>query len=473
MSRGRVAALVVILSVLTACANTADDRLQAAAQRAELGAVPGGAQQVLATQGPVAQGPVVRTAAPAASSGPVLSAPSGATATAAPVATPPPGGNGGATDIGVTANSLTVANVSDLSGPVPGIFQGAVIGTRAYFAKVNSEGGVYGRQLQVAIGDGQLDCSANKAATTDLVTKTFAMVGSFSLYDDCSQPVIDAAKDYADVHDALGPLTAKGSRNFSVAPLGDGWRSGPLKHYATTYGAKWQHIGAIYANVGASPAIWARVKKAIASTGGKVVSEYGYGPSDTDFTATVIRMQRDGVQMIYSTAVDGAYAARFVNAARSQRVSWPLIFGGGVYDQTFLAQTGSNAEGVLNDQPYAMFFNPDEAARIPAVQDFQTWTKRVGGNDVIQDLYAVYGWTSAQLFVEALRAAGPQVTRAAVVAQLRRITTFDGSGLIARADPARKGPSSCWILTEVVKGAFRRVDSPPAAFRSDCPYFGG
>ena len=474
----RVAALAALAGLLAAaaCGNTADPSLRHAADRAQLG---GGIGAPIATSGPAAQGTTTGGALPSTTGGaPVVVGPSAAATTQATrptgvIAPPPPGGNGGATDVGVTADSITVANVSDLSGPVPGLFQGAVIGTQAYFAKINSEGGVYGRKLKVAIGDGQLDCSANKAATTDLVKKVFAMVGSFSLYDDCGRPVIASVPNLADVHTALGPATARDSHNFSVAPMGSGWRSGPLKHYAATYGTKWQHIGAIYANVGASPTIWSHVVKAIESTGGRVVSQYAYGPGDTDFTATVIRMQRDGVQMIYSTAVDGAYAARFVNAARSQQVSWPLIFGGGVYDQTFLAQAGANANGVLNDQQYPMFFNTDEATRMPVVKDFQTWTRRVGGDGVILDLYSIYGWTSAQLFVQALRAAGPRATRASLMQALHRITTFDGSGLIASANPAGKTPAGCWILTQVDKGVFRRVDSPATTFRTDCPYFAG
>jgi ABC-type branched-subunit amino acid transport system substrate-binding protein len=467
---------LVALAAVAACGNTAAPGLRHAADRAQLVT---GAGVPAATAAPTAQGATTGNALPpTVGSGPVIVGPTSgpravATPTAGTLAPPPPGGNGGATDVGVTADSITVANVSDLSGPVPGLFQGAVIGTQAYFAKINSEGGVYGRQLKLAIGDGQLDCSANKAATTDLVKKAFAMVGSFSLYDDCGRPAIDAVPNLADVHTALGPQTARDPHNFSVAPMGDGWRSGPLKHYAATYGTKWQHIGAIYANVGASPTIWSHVVKAIESTGGKVVSQYGYGPSDTDFTATVIRMQRDGVQMIYSTAVDGAYAARFVNAARSQQVTWPLIFGGGVYDQTFLAQAGANANGVFNDQQYPMFFNTDEAARMPVVKDYQTWTRRVGGDGVILDLYSIYGWTSAQLFVQALRAAGPRATRQSLMQALRRVTSFDGSGLIAAANPAGKTPAGCWILTQVDKGVFRRVDSPPTSFRTDCPYFAG
>ncbi|HEY3240069.1 MAG TPA: hypothetical protein VGL92_10930, partial [Acidimicrobiia bacterium] len=56
-------------------------------------------------------------------------------------AAPPAGGNGGATDVGVTADTITMGNVSDLGGPVPGLFQGGPYGTQAYFNYINSQGG--------------------------------------------------------------------------------------------------------------------------------------------------------------------------------------------------------------------------------------------------------------------------------------------------------------------------------------------
>ena len=175
----------------------------------------------------------------------------------------PAGGNGGATDIGVTANTLTVGNISDVSGPRPGLFKGALVGTQAYFAKINSEGGIYGRQLKIDAGDSQLDCAQNKQKTGDKVSKVFAFVGSFSLFDDCGTDVLKSHLDIPDVHSALGGATAKLASNFSIAPLGDGWRTGPLAYYAKTYGDDWKHVGTIYAGVGTGPSINANVTAAV------------------------------------------------------------------------------------------------------------------------------------------------------------------------------------------------------------------
>lgn len=48
----------------------------------------------------------------------------GAGSSAAPMA--PPGGNGGATDTGVTATEIKVAVLSDRTGPVPGLFESTI-----------------------------------------------------------------------------------------------------------------------------------------------------------------------------------------------------------------------------------------------------------------------------------------------------------------------------------------------------------
>jgi ABC-type branched-subunit amino acid transport system substrate-binding protein len=352
---------------------------------------------------------------------------------------------------------------------VPGLFQGAVIGTQAYVAKVNSEGGVFGRKIKVAVGDGQLDCGQNKSQHAALSSKVFAFVGSFSLYDDCGTEAI-AGKPIPDVHNALGSRTLKTANNFSVEPLPAGWRTGPLLYFKNKFGARFTKVGSIYAEAGGAGATWVGTRKAIESVGGKVLYQRGFGPTDTDFTADIVRMRNDGVQMIYVSASDAPTFARIVKAARSQNVDWPIIAGGIAYDEGFLKSAGADAEGVLGDQLYSQFFNADDAAAIPAVKDFQTWTARVAPGKK-RDVFAAFGWASAQLFVQALKAAGPQAKREKVLAELRKITKFDAGGLLAPGNPAGKQPPTCYVLNQVKGGKWVRLDTPPNAYRCDGGFF--
>lgn len=382
----------------------------------------------------------------------------------------PAGGNGGATDVGVTANQITIGNVADLSGPVPGLFQGAVIGTQAYIAKINSEGGVFGRKLRLKVGDGQLDCGENRARHEALSKEVFAFVGSFSLNDDCGTDAL-AGKNVPDVHNALGQKTLQSKDNFSVQPLPPGWRTGPLQYFKKKFPDRWTKIGSIYANVGGASATWLKgTKPAIESTGGKVLYDRGFGPTDTDFTADIVRMRNDGVQLLYISASDAPTFARIVKAARQQDVDWPIIAGGIAYDEGFLKQVGSDGEGVLGDQLYSQFFNADDAAAIPAVKDFQTWTGRVAPGKK-RDLFAAFGWASTQLFVEALKKAGPEAKRATIIAELKKVTTFDAGGLLAPSGPGNKQPPTCYVLNAVKGGKWVRVDTPPNAYRCDGEFF--
>jgi hypothetical protein len=116
-----------------------------------------------------------------------------------------------------------------------------------------------------------------------------------------------------------------------------------------------------------------------------------------------------------------------------------------------------------------MFFNKDEADRGPAVKDFQTWTNKVAPGEHL-DLFAVYGWSSAQLFVKALKAAGAKANRADVLRELKKITSFDADGLIATANPAEKKPPTCWLGAQVKNGKWVRV-TPAKGFRCDGPYY--
>ena len=129
---------------------------------AATGAVtPGDQSTPGATTPPAGAGATATTAAPAGAAKAktggttaTTTAAKAATATggAGATTTAPPGDNGGATDVGVTATSITLANVSTVTGPVPGLFAGAVNGTQAYFAYQNSMGGINGRQLKLQVG---------------------------------------------------------------------------------------------------------------------------------------------------------------------------------------------------------------------------------------------------------------------------------------------------------------------------------
>ena len=375
----------------------------------------------------------------------------------------PEGGNGGAVDIGITANEVLLGNVSTLSGPVPGLFQGAVIGAQAVVAYQNSLGGLFGRKFKLEVRDDAFDTGQNRSHTTELVGKAFAFVGSFSLYDDAALDAI-VKSGMPDVTYSLSPARKGAPNNFSVEPGPPGWRLGPLNYYKQKYGDAVTKVGTIFSDIPSSRASHEDMKAAARSVGWNFIYERGVSPTETDFTADVVRMRQEGVEMVYAVALDGKTAARLAKAMAQQ--GWkPKAFaiGGAGYDPNLIALAGSGAEGMINDQLYSLFSGEDSSV-IPEVKLFNEWVQKVKPG-YKPDLFAAFAWGSGRLLFEAMEKAGPKAKRADVNAAIKAIGEFDSNGLLSPGNPGTKGAPTCYILATVKGGKWQRLDSPPPGYR--------
>ena len=93
---------------------------------------------------------------------------------------------------GITDDKIVLANASDISGPVPGIFESAQQATRAYAAYFNSTNDICGRKLEVLQLDARADAAANQQAYTRACSESFAAVGSMSAFDSGGVPEAQA-----------------------------------------------------------------------------------------------------------------------------------------------------------------------------------------------------------------------------------------------------------------------------------------
>ena len=389
-----------------------------------------------------------------------------------PATTLPPGGNGGATDVGVTGNQILLGNVSTLSGPVPGLFQGAAIGAQAFLAYQNSQGGVFGRQLKLMVRDDGFDAGQNRSETEGLIPKVFGFLGSFSLYDDSGGPAMEKAGT-PDVGYGLSAGRAESPVNFNPAPAKPGgWRLGALKYYKQKFPGEITKVGTIVGDIESARASWEGQRAAMESLGYKILYEGKYQPTQTDFTTDVIRMRNEGVEFVMITGADVKSLARFAKAMQQQNFKPKVFATGGIgYDGNLIALAGDSVEGLLNDQQQALYLGED-ARTTPEVALFQQWIQRVKPG-FKADVFTAFGWASGRLMVEALQKAGPKVTRQGVMAALKGINNFDANGMVAPSGPGTKRPAECWVLTVIKDGKYVRKDSPAKGFRCDGGYFNG
>ena len=381
------------------------------------------------------------------------------------------GDNGGATDIGVTANSITVGNVADQSGPVPGLFSSAAYGAQAYFAYVNSQGGIFGRQFKLTAGDSQTDCTQTQNAYRNLIPKVFAFVGSFGLYDDCGAKTLADNKAVSDLSYALSKPHRTLDTNFSPAPAPIGYPDGMFRFWAKRFPAQVLKVGTLYPNV-PSAALSHRYFKATAeSVGWKYLYEAAHGATQTTFQSELQQMKNKGVQLLFVGAENAGNTAEIKKEADAQNFK-PIFISPVAYAQDFIQRLGSAsaAEGILGSNLYAMFFSPDDAANIPEVALFQQWMKNTHPSDPLE-LYSMYSWAAARMFVDAVKAVGPKLTRAALYAELKKVHNFNSNGFVVPTDPGAKKPGHCYVLWKIHNGKYERDETPAKDYRCDGTYF--
>ena len=383
------------------------------------------------------------------------------TASSAATTTSLPGTTGPQTPSpGVSASTITVGNVSTTGGIVPGLFLGAQVGVQAYFDYINSTGGIDHRRLVVDNKDDELFCTNNKTDTEALIPKVVAFVGSFSIEDDCGGVVIPDT--IANISDSLDPVVTKLANTFSPQPIQNGWGTGPLLWLKEHYGSDIGHVGALVGDVSTVLSSWEGEEYALKSLGFHIADVEDYDVGQTAFQASVIRMKHDGVQIVLLDQADVNAIAAFLDAASLEGFRPAIFFNSGsAYDGTFIAKAGAAASNIVVAIHESLYLGQD-ANTVPEVKLFDHWID-VAHPGYTPDIYSVFGWASAMLFVQALQNAGPDPTRATVLAALERITTFDAGGLIAPDNPAGKVPPDCFVVAKVANGHWERV-SPSTGF---------
>ena len=365
---------------------------------------------------------------------------------------------------GITPTEIDLGNVSTLTGPIPGIFLGAVHGIQAFATYVNSLGGICGRKLVIKSGDDNLQVSQNAAATQSLASQVFAFVGSFTA-DDQGGAAVLKADGVPDIGQALSKDRFNLPNNFSPEPIA-GWNVAPYLLYKKLFPDAVQHMAILGANQPTGHATYVDQKHAMQLAGFTFVyDDPNIEPTQTDYSSDAQAMKAAGAQGISWAATAGVMADT-ARAIQNAGISpFPLaMWGTTAYDQAFLQQAGSAAEGSIIYLPEALYQGED-AQTVPMVGTFNKWYQALYHQP--PDEYAMYSWMSGLVFLEGLDNGGALDQRS-LLAGLGKVTSFDGGGMVATDNPAGKKPPNCYLLVDVKGGKFVRDPSNPTGF--DCQF---
>lgn len=370
--------------------------------------------------------------------------------------------SGGATDVGVADDSVTVGSVATVGGPVPGLFTNVQGGVKAYFAYINgTQGGVCGRKLNLLTADDRLDAGVNRSATETLMPQVLAFVGSYSVVDDGGASVLDGT-GIPDIGSAIGARRASMATNFPMTPTEpSGQHNGSVgiwQYFAATYGVR--TVAIVWPAQGDARARGQAFVRDMQDAGLTVLTPHEVAITETNYTGVATKIKNDKADAVMTVLeINGIsrLAQAFEQVGYLPKVPY---YGQQAYGGQLIALAGSAANGAILALNHSIV---EDAPNNPEAAAFAEWFSRVNpGAD--RDFFAIQGWIAGSMFVHALRAAGAQPTRAKVLEHLQTYTAFDADGFIAPINPAGKVPTPCFMVVTIENGQWKRLE-PASGFR--------
>jgi ABC-type branched-subunit amino acid transport system substrate-binding protein len=437
---------------------------QSGVQGTTAGGTTAGTSGTTAADGPVTggSGQVVQSdpgggSSPAIASGPVGSGrghgPATGTGVHAATGAHPKASCAGFRDqTGITDDKVVLANVADVSGPVPGIFTSAQQAAKAYVAYFNATSTLCGRKLELLSLDSRTDAGADQAAYTKACSDAFAAVGSMSAFDSggaataqhCGLPDM-RSQAVSDARNAC--TTCFGAQATELKAFQNAVPDFFLAHNR----AATQHAAMIYVNAAASVENAQTMQKLEERRGMHFVYSAAFDVAEFNYTPYVQRMEEKGVRWVQFVGSPDQ-AVRLAQAMQGSRFK-PEVFvlDPTAYNPTFVKTGGSAVDGAyvfINFTPF------EEGARDPEMRLYEQWLQQVAPG-AAPTYFGLFAWSATRLFLQEASALGGKLSRAAVVARLRQVHAWTSNGLHAPEDVGGKTNGSCWRFLQLRDGHWR------------------
>lgn len=366
---------------------------------------------------------------------------------------------------GVTDTEIQVGGiVSDEGDPTGGSLESSFDGVKAYFDYINdTEGGIYGRKLVVSserddrVGNNRQEVEGllsqdDVFAALPIAVQLFA---GADLLADSGIPTFgwQINEEWGSEHNTPGPENFFGSFGGFVNFTGANARVEPW--LAKKLGKK--KVGilafAVPQSQGCAEGLEASFEKYPTAKVEFVDKNLSFG--QPDYSAQVAQMKEAGVDFIIP-CIDGNGTVNLAREVKKQGLDAVMMLPD-LYNPELVKE---NAD-VLDGNYLFTLFAPFETKPKPeGLKLYEKWIKKAGG---AKNLNSAVGWINADLFVEGLKAAGPDFTQQKVVDAINAMTDYNAKGFMQTIDwtTAHEDDLDCYAMLQVDGEKFKPVFGEP------------
>ena len=328
--------------------------------------------------------------------------------------------------VGVTDTEIKLGTHFPLSQTPAAAYAPLAYAMRAYFDYVNEEqGGVNGRKITLLISDDHYNPADTVEVVRELVEKeqVFAIVGGLG----------DAT------HRAVGRyLEERGVPDLFISSGSSAWTDPVVRtrfagnpDYVTEgmmlgryIGEKYdgKKLGLLLQSDGFGDDGEEGLRRGFEGSNVEIVAIEKYEAVQFDVTAQAQRLRNAGAEVVAAFALP-PQAASLVKNARQAGWDAPIVVSGVNCTEIFINLAGAeNAEGVVS----IVFANQIYRTDLPGVAKHIEIMEKYGRGQVVSNV-TLYGQAIAELTVEALKNAGPDLTRDSLVEGAEAIRDFQCS----------------------------------------------
>ncbi|MFN8223250.1 MAG: ABC transporter substrate-binding protein [Gaiellales bacterium] len=334
-----------------------------------------------------------------------------------------------AADPGIGPTTIVIGGTVPLSGEAAA-FGSVGPGAKAYFDFVNAKGGVNGRTIDYRF----YDDGYNPAQTVQLTRKLVEEDKVAAVFNSVGTANNLAIRDYLNAQQVPQLFAADGSAALGGSPKTFPWTVGFLQSYrgeGAVYGKdlvkrrQKAKVAVLLENTELGKDMARGLSRAISGKGPRIVASEAYEYTAADVASNVAKLKASGADtlMLFATPkfmIQALFAAH--------KLGWrPQVYIASIsIEPTIMGIAKVNApeltKGALS---IAFVKNPNDPIwkKDPAVAQYRSILARYAPSAKPTDVYNWYGMTVAWSFVDTLRRAGKNVTRASLLKAARSMDT--------------------------------------------------
>lgn len=350
---------------------------------------------------------------------------------------------------GVTKNQIVIGTTTPLTGPASPGYKDVAPASKAYFDYVNAAGGINGRKVKFVIFDDQYNPALTKKGTSQLILKDkiFAMFGALGTPPHSAVVGDLNRRGIPDVFVNTGAASFDNPRRYPMTfPYFPSYvvEAKAMAYYiqndATLNGKRkclFYQDGEFGEN--------AEIGFKAAGLNFEVTTSYFSGQQAAPFTSQISRLAGANCELVVFFGVTSATAQMLGTAARASfRPTW-MITSVGSDPSVLGASLGANTNALLNGIYTPSFLVPIQDTSNAYVRQMKVIADR---NNLPWNFYTYYGINTAYTLSQAIKAAGPNLTRTGLINALEtKASSFRSAAVVPMriSKTSHQGLTGYWM----------------------------